>query len=290
MNFSGSGVALITPFADGKIDVAALAKLVEFQIDNGTDYIVALGTTGEPATLSRDERMLVMETVKKAIAGRVPLVIGCGCNNTAEAVANAKLASQYGDALLVVTPYYNKCTQKGLIAHYTAIADATSLPIISYNVPGRTGVNMLPETVKALSDGGIIAAIKEASGNMEQITETARLCGKKIALISGDDALVLPIASIGGKGVISVAANVVPAVVANLTKAALTGDYNTARALQFELNPLVKLLFCEVNPIPVKAACSLLGLCNNELRLPLTVIEAGNLARLKTQMAEMRLL
>ncbi len=290
MNFQGAGVALITPFKNGSIDINALKNSVEFQISNHTDYIVALGTTGEPATMTRDEKLLVMETVKEKIGSRVPLVIGCGCNNTQEAVVNAKFASAYADALLVVTPYYNKCTQKGIVEHYRAIADAVSLPIIAYNVPGRTGVNILPQTVKTLADENIISAVKEASGNVEQVMEISRLAGDKIAVISGDDGLILPIISVGGQGVISVASNVIPSSVSKLCKLALSGDYKAAREIQFEINPLIKLLFCEVNPIPVKAACALMGMCNNELRLPLTVLSEENMSKLAAKMQEMKLI
>lgn len=272
--FEGSGVALVTPFTKDGIDFDAYGRLVEFQIQNGTRAIIACGTTGEPSTMSFDERLSVIRYTVEKVHGRIPVVASTGGNNTAEVIRASLAAQEVGaDALMVVTPYYNKATQKGLIAHYTAIADAVSLPIIIYNVPGRTGVNMLPATLATLSHHPHIAAMKEASGNIEQFADMARLCEDRITLYSGEDALTLVTMALGGKGVISVAANIVPQDVAALCDAMFQNDLVAARQIQFKLNPLIKALFSEVNPIPVKTALGLMGMCSPSMRLPLCAME-----------------
>ena len=285
--FQGSGVALITPFKkDLTIDFEALEKLIEYQIENGTKAIISLGTTGEPSTMTKEEKVSVIRFTKKVIAGRVQLIVGAGANSTAVARENVQLAASEGaDAILAVTPYYNKCTQNGLIEYYSALRKETNLPIIAYNVPGRTGVNIQPATFAKAVKLGVVNAIKEASGNMVQATELARLISEeldnKAVLYSGDDGLTLPFLSIGSRGVISVLANPAPAVMSALTKAFFDGNLQKARELQLAINPLVNALFMEVNPTPVKAACSMLGFCENLLREPLLPMEEEHVPTLK---------
>lgn len=278
MVFKGVATALITPFTDdNRIDLKSLEKLLDFQLKSGVNAIVALGTTGEPATMTLDEKSQVIETALKVVGGKIPLIIGAGSNDTASAVKLCRFAESMGaDAILTVTPYYNKCTQTGLIRHYEEIANATSLPVICYNVPSRTGVNMLPSTFAEICKMKNIAAIKEASGNMEQICECLRLIEGNAELYSGDDAITVPVMAMGGMGVISVASNVCPKFVCDMTEAFFSGDIKRASAMQRALLPLVKALFCEVNPIPVKYAAAHLGLCLNNLRLPLTRISQAN--------------
>ena len=288
--FTGSGVALITPFKGGQIDYEAYGNLIDWQIEQGTDAIIACGTTGEPSTMSAEEKDSVVAFAIERAAGRIPVIAGTGTNNTAEVIESSKRAQQLGaDGLLLVTPYYNKTTQQGLIAHFSAVADSVDIPIILYNVPGRTGLNMLPATAAALCKHPNICGVKEASGNIEQITELAGLCGDKIALYSGNDDHILPVMSLGGQGVISVLANVMPAQTHELVSSFLAGDIERSRALQFSMNPLVKLLFCEVNPIPAKAAVSLLGRCANEVRLPLVPMTTANTIKLAAEMRNLGL-
>jgi len=283
--FTGSGTALITPYTENSIDFDAFAKLIEFQIANKTDALIVCGTTGEPSTMTKDEKKQVISFCIKQTAGRVPVIAGVGTNNTAECIENAKMAYSVGaDALLVVTPYYNKCTQKGLVEHFKAVAAATPLPIIIYNVPSRTGVNVLPATLLKLAEIDTVIAMKEASGNIEQITEMCLLCNDKIDMYSGDDGITLPVLSLGGKGIISVASNIAPLEMHNLCQYYFEGNIDAARALQFKLFPLVKALFCEVNPIPVKTAASLMGICSAAMRLPLCAMEEKNLETLKSAM------
>lgn len=280
--FQGSLVALVTPFRDGRVDEAKLRDLVEFHVKSGTDALVPCGTTGESPTLSHEEHKRVISIVIEKAAGRIPVVAGTGSNSTAEAIdltAHAKKAG--ADAVLMVNPYYNKPTQKGLIEHYKAIMDAVDIPIILYNIPGRTGINMLPETVAALAEYQNIVGIKEASGNLEQMTQVIVLCGDKITVVSGDDTLTLPLMAVGGKGVISVVANIVPKDVAEMTHAALNGDWKRAREMHLKLFPLCQAMFYETNPIPVKTAMGLLGMINPELRLPLCAMSEANVKRLK---------
>lgn len=289
--FTGSGTALITPFNKNGVDYGAFADQIDFQISGGTDALIVLGTTGEPATMSEKEKEEALGFAVKHINKRVPVIAGAGSNDTAHAVKLAKQAEDLGaDGVLAVTPYYNKCTQKGLIAHFTAIADAINIPLIMYNVPGRTGVNMLPATVKALSGHKNIAAVKEACGNIEQISEIARLCGDKIDIYSGDDAITLPIMALGGIGVISVASNVIPKEMHGLCAAYLAGNIAACRELQFRVNPLVKALFSEVSPAPVKTAMNLMGLKAGRLRLPLVEMEEANLNLLKSEMRALGLI
>lgn len=280
--FKGSATALITPFTQsGEIDYQALSGLLEFQIANKTDALVVLGTTGEPSTMSAAEKKAVAEFAVSQVAGRIPVILGSGGNNTAEVVKTAVLMEEIGaDALLVVTPYYNKCTQNGLIEHFKAIAEKVKVPIIAYNVPGRTGVNLLPQTMAKLTAIGNVAGIKEACGNIEQISETAMLIRGKAQLFSGDDAILVPVLSVGGEGVISVASNVIPAVMHDMVVDYLDGSVAKARDAQLKYLPFIKALFSEVNPIPVKMAASFMGLCGPYMRLPLTVMEEANAAKL----------
>lgn len=286
MIFRGTATALITPFTkDDKVDVKALCEIVERQIASGVDALVALGTTGEPATLSEEEKKQVVEVCIKQTRGRVPVIVGAGSNSTRHAIETCRMAQNLGaDGLLVVTPYYNKCTQEGLVEHYGAIADSTSLPIICYNVSSRTGVNMLPETFARIATRKNVVGIKEASGNMEQIEKCLALCPDKV--ISGDDALTLPIMAMGGLGVISVASNVCPKYVSDMTHYALDGEWERARKMQLALLPLISALFCEVNPIPIKKAMEIKGYCTSKLRLPLTDITQNNAEKLAKILAD----
>ena len=282
MIFKGIATALITPFKNGKIDVEAFQKILDYQYDNGVDAVVVLGTTGEPATMSQEEKDLVITLAVKRLKGKIPIIVGAGSNCTESAIRACKNAEKLGaDGLLVVTPYYNKCTQEGLVAHYGEIAKSTSLPIICYNVPSRTGVNMLPQTfAKLASEYDNIVAVKEASGNMEQIEQYLRLVRGKAHVYSGDDALTVPITAMGGSGVISVASNVCPKYVSDMTRFALEGNYEKARQMQLAMLPLVSALFCEVNPIPIKKAMKLKGYCSSKLRLPLTEMTKENARKL----------
>ncbi len=277
MIFKGSATALITPFTENGVDLNAYEKLLNFQISNGTDALVVLGTTGEPATMTAKEKEEVMRLAVKTAKGKIPVIIGTGANSTATAVENSVMAEKIGaDAVLVVTPYYNKATQDGLIAHYSEIAKHISLDIIAYNVPGRTGVNLLPKTFARLAEIKNVAAIKEASGNMEQIEEVIRLTEGKADVYSGDDSLTVPTLAMGGLGVISVASNVIPKYVSDMCKAFFDGDIKTSAKMQRDMLPFVKALFMEVNPIPVKKMAETLGICQKYIRLPLTEMTAEN--------------
>ena len=278
----GTSTALITPFTNDEIDFEALEKLLEFQLNGEVDSLVILGTTGEPATLSKEEKISIVRFVVDYVKGKLPIIVGAGSNSTAQAIENGKLYADLGaDGLLMVTPYYNKCTQEGLVAHFTKVAEKISLPIILYNVPGRTGVNMLPDTFATLAQIDNIVAVKEASGNMEQIEEYIRLSKGKANIISGDDSITVPIMLMGGVGIISVASNILPNYVSTMTKCLLKGDTETAVQMQLKLLPLVKALFAEVNPIPVKMGAELLGLCSGGLRLPLTRLTDKNTTTLE---------
>ena len=274
MLFKGSGVALVTPFNDKGIDFDALDKLIEWHITEGTDAIIVGGTTGEASTLSKDERaQLFTHTVNK-VARRIPVVAGTGSNDTMSAVDYSIQAEKCGvDGLLIVTPYYNKCTQKGLIAHYTKIAEAVNIPIILYNVPSRTGLNMLPETVKILSEVQNIVAIKEASADITQIVELFRVVDPSFAIYSGNDDHIFPLLALGAAGVISTVANIIPKLTHELCESFWNGNHSTSKDIQYRINPLVKSVFAEVNPIPVKAGVNLLGFNVGEVRLPLTPAE-----------------
>lgn len=268
--FTGSAVALITPFQNGAIDYQALGTIIELQIAAGSDAIVALGTTAEASTLSGEEREELARFIVERVTNRVPVIVGTGGNNTEEVIERSRFAEAVGaDGLLVVTPYYNKTTQEGLVAHYCAVAEQVRIPIIAYNVPSRTGLNLLPETMRKMMDNcENIVGIKEASGNIEQIVKLAALC-PDCDLYSGNDDHVVPILSVGGKGVISTVANIIPEVMHLMCKAFFDGDLNEAKRLQLALLPLQQAAFCEVNPIPIKTMMGILKLCNPEVRLPL---------------------
>ncbi len=283
--FTGMATALITPMTEDGVDFAALEKLVNLQIEKGIHALVAIGTTGEASTLSMEEKRQVIRCVVKTAAGRVPVIAGTGANCTAQAIENTRMACQEGvDAVLVVTPYYNKATQSGLIAHFTAIADVSSKPVILYNVPGRTGCNLLPATAARLADHENIVAVKEASGNMAQVVELIALCGDKIDVYSGEDALTVAIMAMGGKGCISVLSNVVPDLASDMVNKFFAGDLSGAAALQCRLLPLVNCLFSQVNPVPAKAAMAAMGICQDVLRLPLTPMEEPYRTRLLEEM------
>lgn len=280
--FRGSAAALVTPFRDGDTDLPALGALIDRQLTAGTDALVVLGTTGEPPTLTDTEKERILAFTLERTAARIPVIAGCGSNSTEEAVRRARRAEQLGaDGLLTVTPYYNRPTQPGLIAHYTAVADAVSIPVIMYNVPSRTGVNLLPETAARLAEHPNIRGIKEAGGNVSRTAELAALTNGSLALYSGNDDQVTPVLSLGGQGVVSVAANVIPGQMHRLVQCWLEGDSEGCRRLQLSVLPLVRELFREVNPIPVKAALHLLGLCSPEVRLPLLPLPAGHYAPLR---------
>ena len=270
---TGSMVALVTPFKNGKVDEEKLHELVHFHIQNGTDAIVPCGTSGESPTLSHEEHKRVIEIAVRAAKGKIPIIAGAGSNSTAEAVMLAQHAQKVGAAgALVIVPYYNKPTQEGMVEHFKAVAKSVSIPIILYNIPGRTGVNMLPETVAELSKVKNIRAIKESSGSVEQAGLILSLCD--ICVLSGDDALTVPLMSMGAKGVITVAANIVPKEIAQMVHAARNGDFETARKIHFKLSDLFKILFVQSNPIPVKAAMAMMGMIQDELRLPLVPLSA----------------
>jgi len=291
--FKGSFVAMVTPFTEsGKVDEKGINELVEFHIKNGTDGIVPCGTTGESPTLSHEEHKRVVEITINAVAGRIPVIAGTGSNSTWEALDLTSHAKEAGaDGALIVVPYYNKPTQKGLYLHYKEIADNVDIPIIVYNVPSRTGVNLLPETLAKLAELKNIVAVKEASGNLEQMAQIVELCGDKITLLSGDDKLILPVLSIGGKGVISVVANIIPADVANMVREFEKGNYQTAQNIFIsKVYPLSSAMFYETNPIPVKTSVQLMGLPAGNLRLPLTPMSDDNLAKLKSDLVKFNLL
>lgn len=272
--FTGAATAIITPFKDGKIDYESFEKLINWQIDEGIDAIVVCGTTGEASTLTDDEHRDAIKFAVDTVAGRVPVIAGTGSNDTAYAIELTNHACEAGaDAVLVVTPYYNKATQKGLIEMFTAIADASTKPVILYNVPSRTGCNILPATAAKLAEHENIVAIKEASGNLSQVAELAHLVGDKLDIYSGNDDQIVPILSLGGKGVISVLSNPMPRATSKMCHDFLDGNIKEARQAQLDLIPFIGALFCEVNPIPVKAAMSLMGYSKNELRSPLTAME-----------------
>ncbi len=287
--FKGAAVAIITPmFANGEVNYPKLGEIIEFQIANKTDAIVICGTTGEASTLSHEEHLEVIDYCVKKVAKRVPVIAGTGSNCTETAIYLSQEAEKSGaDALLVVTPYYNKATQKGLIAHYTAVAESVELPIIMYNVPGRTGCNILPETAATLvKNVKNIVGIKEASGNISQVAKLMSICGDEIELYSGNDDQIVPILSLGGLGVISVLSNVAPKETHDIVEMYLDGDVRGSMELQLKAVPLVDQLFCEVNPIPVKAAMDLMGFEVGPLRMPLTEMEDAHKENLKAAMRD----
>ncbi len=293
MNFQGSIVALVTPFKNGKVDEASLRTLLKWHIEEGTSAILVLGTTGEAATLELEERKRVMEIALEEAKGKVPLIVGTGTNNTEKALFFTRLAEEMGfDAALVVTPYYNKPSQEGLYRHYTYIASKVSIPIILYNVPGRTGVNMLPETTERLSRVENIIAIKEACGDLKQISEVIRRCaGDNFTVLSGDDFTAYPTVAVGGKGVISVVANIIPGEMAEFMKLALEGKMNEAAELHLKYFPLFKAMFIETNPVPAKTALWLMGKIETpEVRLPLAPMQEPNMEKLKSVLKDYGLL
>ena len=280
--FYGCGTALVTPFRGNRVDYDALEGLIDWQIECGADAIVVLGTTGEPPTITGSERSAIIECAAARIAGRVPLIVGTGSNDTRRAAAQSAEAQRLGaDALLVVTPYYNKAGRDGLIAHYNAVADSVELPVILYNVPARTGMNLAPEVVAELARHPNLCAVKEASGSLAQMTELARLCGDGVAVYA---------MALGARGVISVAANVIPAQMHALTADWLRGEARRSLEAQVKYLPLIRLLFSEVSPIPVKAALSMMGRIENTLRLPLTPLSGEKLERLREEMKRLGLL
>ena len=289
--FRGCGTAISTPFCESKVNFEEFGRLIEEQILNGVDSLIVCGTTGEAATMSLEERK---ETIKYAISkvnGRIPVIVGTGSNCTESAIQMTKFAESVGaDGALVVTPYYNKTTQDGLIAHYKAIASSTKLPIILYNVPSRTGVNILPETCKKLSEIQNIVAIKEASGNISQVAEIARLCKEELYIYSGNDDQIIPILSLGGIGVISVLSNVAPRYTHEIVEKFFDGKISEARTMQLDALGLIKALFSEVNPIPVKAGLNMMGYNFGEPRLPLVRISETNKEKLKDEMKKFGIL
>ena len=283
--FKGMATAMVTPMTAKGVDYDTLGKFIEFQIASGINALVAVGTTGESATLSPEERKAVIRfTVEKA-AGRIPVIAGVGTNNTAHVLDFAKSACDDGaDALLAVTPYYNKATQKGLIAHYTAVADTATKPVIMYSVPSRTGCNILPDTVATLSQHPNIVGLKDATGNLDQTVETIYKCGGNLDIYSGEDSLTVPMMSMGAAGCISVLSNVVPQMAVQMCDKFFDGDVAAAAALQLKMLPLVRALFSEVNPIPAKAAVAAMGFGEEYLRMPLTYLEDANRENLLKQM------
>jgi len=289
--FSGSYVALVTPFKNNRVDVGKLKELVEFHVKKGTSGIVPCGTTGESATLSHEEHRLVIETVVKAANGRLKVIAGTGSNNTSEAIELTRFAKEVeADGCLVITPYYNKPTQNGLYLHFKEVAKTVDIPMVMYNVPGRTGVNMLPSTVAKLAKIENIVGLKEASGNITQVSEIVMHCGEDFDVLSGDDAMTFPIMAVGGKGVISVVANIVPEEMVALVGEFEAGDIKKARKMHLKMLPLFDAMFYETNPIPVKTAMNLMGMISDEIRLPLCKMSDENLAKLKTTLKEYKLI
>lgn len=285
MKFHGSIVAIVTPFKNGKVDEKTLVKLVDYQIKSGTDGIVPVGTTGESPTLSYKEHERVIEIVVKAVGGRVPVIAGTGSNSTDEAIFLTKFAKKVGaDGALLVVPYYNKPTQEGMFRHFEAIAKAVDIPIVLYNIPGRTGVTMTPETVARLAKIPTIVAIKESTGSMDQASHILSLCD--ITVLSGDDSLTLPLLALGAKGVISVIANILPSEVSDMVSTFFAGNLAKAQELHTKMFPLCRAVFIETNPIPIKKAMKLLGMCSDELRLPLCPMQPQNEKALKQAMRE----
>ena len=286
--FTGAAVAIITPFnEDGSVDFESFGKIIDDQIEGGTDAIVVCGTTGESSTMPDDEHLSVIDYCVKRVNKRIPVIAGTGSNDTAHCIQLSQRAAALGvDGLLLVTPYYNKTTQRGLIAHYTAIANAVNVPIILYNVPSRTGLNILPETLKELSKVENIVAVKEASGNISQVAKIAQLCGDEMTIYSGNDDQIVPLLSQGGMGVISVLSNVAPRQTHDMVASYLEGDTAKALKLQLEAIDLVDALFIEVNPIPVKAAMNMLGYKAGGLRMPLYEISDGNKEILRKAMVD----
>ena len=290
--FKGCGTAIITPFTeDNKVDFDAFKKMLDFQVNEGADCIIVCGTTGEASTMSLEERKETIKFALDTVNKKIPIIAGTGSNNTQAAIEMTQYCESIGvNGVLIVTPYYNKTTQAGLVAHYSAIAASTKLPIVLYNVPGRTGVNIAPKTCLELSKIENIVAIKEASGNLSQIAEIANLCGDELKIYSGNDDQIIPILSVGGIGVISVLSNIMPKYTHQMAEEFFNGNVETAAKMQVDAIPLIKALFCEVNPIPVKAACNLMKLGGGNPRLPLIPISEDGLKLLSSEMKKMNLL
>ena len=291
MVFSGSMVALVTPFKDGKVDWESLEGLVEFQIENGSSGLVPCGTTGESATLSHKEHDDVIKAVVKAAKKRVPVIPGTGSNSTEEAIDITRGAEKAGaDGALMISPYYNRPMQEGIYQHYKKVASEVGIPLIVYNIPSRTGSKIEPETLARLAEIKNIVGVKEATGSVDQAIEVLRLCGENFAVLSGEDSLTFSLMALGGKGVISTVANVAPREMSQLTRACFEGDWEKGRGIQFQLIPLIRSLFIETNPIPVKTALSLMGKCRGDLRLPMTQMAEPNVKKLQKAMSDFGLI
>jgi len=289
--FTGSFVAIVTPFRKGKVDEQAFSSLIEWQIANGTNGIVPCGTTGESATLSYEEHNRVIELTVEVVNRRVPVIAGTGSNSTDEAIALTRHAKRAGaDGALLITPYYNKPTQEGLYRHYKVVAEAVDLPLVLYNIPIRTGVNMLPATIARLSAIKNVVGVKEGSGSVQQASDIVQLCGERLTVLAGDDALTLPIMAVGGKGVVTVTANILPTDMANLVKAFATGKFGEAQRIHFKLSTLFAALFYETNPIPVKEALGMMGKIDPELRLPLCPMATDTREKLARVLKDMGLI
>jgi 4-hydroxy-tetrahydrodipicolinate synthase len=289
--FSGALTAIITPFRDGAVDENALREFIEWQIAEGIDGLVPCGSTGESATLTHAEHETVIKITIEQARKRVPVIAGAGSNATAEAVRLTRAAQDMGaDGALLISPYYNKPTQEGIYRHYKTIAQAVDLPLLVYNIPGRTSSNILPETFARLADIKNIVGVKEASGSMDQVSDIIRLCGDRLAILSGDDSLTVPVTALGGKGVISTISNVLPHQMRELASAAVAGNFAFAREAHYRILPLIRTLFIETNPIPVKQALAFMGKCANELRMPMTPMSAPAAEKLHLVMKEMNLI
>jgi 4-hydroxy-tetrahydrodipicolinate synthase len=289
--FTGALSAIVTPFRDGAVDEVALRDLIEWQIGAGVQGIVPCGSTGESATLSHAEHEQVIKIAIEQTRKRVPVVAGTGSNSTAEAIRLTAAAREMGaDGALLISPYYNKPTQEGIYKHYKMIAQSVDLPLVIYNIPGRTGSNIMPETMARLCEVRNIVGVKEASGSMDQISDIRRLCGERLTILSGDDSATLPLMALGASGVIAVITNIMPGEMRAMVSAALEGNYARAREIHYKMLPLMRALFIETNPIPIKHAMSLLKKCSPEVRMPLTPMSAPAAERLKGVMKEMKLL
>jgi 4-hydroxy-tetrahydrodipicolinate synthase len=289
--FEGVLTAVVTPFRDGAVDEPALRNLVDLQIEAGIDGLVPCGSSGEAATLSHAEHRRVVEIVVQAARGRVPVVAGTGSNSTREAIELTQHAKAAGaDGALLISPYYNKPTQEGIFLHYAEVARATSFPLLAYNIPGRTASNILPATIARMADVPQIVGVKEASGDVGQIAEVIARCPEDFAVLAGDDAMTLPLLALGGRGVIATTANVAPSAMVQMIRAFRVGDVAEARRIHYRLLSLFQVLFCETNPIPVKAALALMGVCGPEIRLPLTPLSEPNRERLQVVLKELGLL
>jgi 4-hydroxy-tetrahydrodipicolinate synthase len=289
--FKGTYTALVTPFRNTEVDYPALAQLLERQVQAKVDGVVPCGSTGESATLSHEEHERVIAFVIEKVAKRVKVIAGTGSNNTRESVRLTKFAQEHGaDGALLIAPYYNKPTQEGIYAHYAAVADSVQLPQLVYNIPGRSAVNIAPETLARLTRHANVVGVKEASGSLDQVSRVIEACGPSFAVLSGDDSLTLPILAVGGHGVIAVISNVVPSALVELVRAALAGDYAKARSAHYALLPLMRAMGLETNPIPVKAALAALGQIQNELRLPLTPLSEAFVGKLRSELERAKLL